>query len=123
VEYKATVEQIAFRADASVSTVANDFSAKLKAKGWKDSSGSLVSKTNAILRRKLNGADLTIMVQPAGKGCTVKVFAKGLDWSNAPASTASAAKPSAKSPDVDSIEKEANRLINEALKKIPGGLK
>jgi hypothetical protein len=123
VEYKATVEQIAFRADASVSTVANDFSAKLKAKGWKDSSGSLVSKTSAILRRKLNGADLTIMVQPAGKGCTVKVFAKGLDWSNAPASTASAAKPSAKSPDVDSIEKEANRLINEALKKIPGGLK
>lgn len=122
VEYKAVVNQIAFSADASVSAVVKDFSAKLKAKGWQDSTGSLVGKTNAILKRKLNDADLTIMVQPAGKGCTVKVFTEGLDWSNPPASTASAAKP-AKATDADNIEKEANRLINEALKQVPSGLK
>jgi hypothetical protein len=121
VEYKAVVEQIAFLVDASVSAVANDFSAKLKAKGWKESPGSLMGKTNAILKRKLNGADLTIMVQPAGKSCAVKVFAQGLDWSNAPASTASSAatKQPGGVPDAKGIEAEANRLINDALKQIP----
>lgn len=118
VEYKAIVEQIAFNADGSVSAVANDFSAKLKARGWKEAPGNLLGKTNAILKRKLDGADLTIMIQPAGKSCTVKVFAKGLDWSNPPASTASASKP-ATAPDARSIEAEANRLINDALKQIP----
>ena len=73
----------------------------------------------AILKRKLNDADLTIMVQPAGAGCNVKVFTEGLDWSSTSAS--GAAKP-AKAGDVDDIEAEANKLINDALKKIPGGL-
>lgn len=118
VEYKSIVEQIAFRADAPVSAVANDFSAKLKQKGWKESPGSLMGKNSAILKRKLNGADLTIMVQPEGKGCTVKVFAQGLDWTDAPASSASAAKP-AKTGDAESIESEAKRLIDDALKQIP----
>lgn len=114
VEYKAIVEQIAFRSDASVSVVAGEFAAKLKEQGWKDGPGSLMGKNNAILKRKLNGADLTIMVQPAGTGCTVKIFAQGLDWSNPPAS--GAAKPAA---GADGIEAEANRLINDALKQIP----
>ena len=88
VEYKQIVEQIALGADASVSVVANDFSAKLKKQGWKESPGSLTGKNNAILKRKLDGAELTIMVQPAGSGCTVKIFTQGLDWSNPPASGA-----------------------------------
>jgi len=120
VEYKSIVEQIAFSADAPVSAVANDFSAKLEQKGWKESPGGLMSKSNAILNRKLNGAELTIMVQPAGKGCTVKVFAQGLDWSNPPAS--GAAKP-ARSGGAGGIDDEANRLIKDALKQIPRGLK
>lgn len=121
VEYKKIVEHITFRSDASVSVVAADFSKKLKAQGWKDSPGGLMGKTNSILKRKLNSAELTIMVQSAGKGCTAKVFTQGLDWSDAPASAAAAAKP-AKNVDANDIEAEANRLLNEALKKIPKGL-
>ncbi|MBX7211507.1 MAG: hypothetical protein K1X78_24590 [Verrucomicrobiaceae bacterium] len=119
VEYKTIVQQIAFSADASVSAVAKDFSARLKEQGWKDASGSLTGKANAILKRKLNGAELTIMVQPAGSGCTVKMFTQGLDWSNPPAAGA-ASKP-AKGGDTNSIEDEANRLIKDALKQIPKG--
>lgn len=127
VEYKTVVEQIAFSADASVSVVANDFSAKLKQKGWKESPGSLMGKTNAILNRKMNDAELTIMVQPAGKGCTVKIFAKGFDWSNPPES--SPAKPAtetskpAKSNGSEEVEAKANKLLNDALKKIPGRIR
>ncbi|MEI6534300.1 MAG: hypothetical protein WCN98_03085 [Verrucomicrobiaceae bacterium] len=126
VEYKSVVEQIAFSSDASVSTVANDFSAKLKQKGWKESPGSLMGKSNAILKRKLNDAELTVMVQPAGKGCTVKVFAKGLDWSNPPASAApqpdSGTSKPAKNGGSDDAEAKAGKLLNDALKKIPRGL-
>ncbi|WP_256200497.1 hypothetical protein [Verrucomicrobium spinosum] len=41
-----------------MSTVANDFSKKLKAQ-LAGRAGSLIGKNNAILKRKLNGADLT----------------------------------------------------------------
>jgi hypothetical protein len=116
VEYKQGVEHIAFRAEASVSSVATDFSGKLKQNGWKESPGSLMTKNNAILKRTLNGAELTIMVQPAGKGCTVKVFTEGLDWSTPPASAA--AKP-AQTGDAKDIEAEAKRALEDALKQIP----
>jgi hypothetical protein len=122
VEYKKVVEHIVFRSDTSLSAVVGDFSAKLKKQGWKDSPGGLMSKASAILTRKLNGAELTIMAQPAGSGCTVKVFTKGLDWSDTPASASppAEAKP-AKSGDAGSIEAEAKRLLDEAMKKVPKG--
>lgn len=120
VEYKSVVQHITFSADASVSTVAKAFSSQLKQQGWKDAPGGLMGKNNAILKRKLNGAELTAMVQPAGKGCTVKVFTQGLDWSNPP--TSSPAKP-AKGVDVDDVEAEVNKALKDALKLIPGGLK
>lgn len=123
VEFKQTVQQIAFSSDASVSAVAKDFSAKLKQDGWKEAPGSLMGKTNAILKRKLEGAELTIMVQTAGKGCTVKIFTQGMDWSNPPTSTEDKPKPKPeKGDDVDDVGAEANRLLNDALKKIPRGL-
>lgn len=117
VEYKAIVQQIAFSADASVGVVAKDMAAKLAAKGWKDAPGSLTGKTNAILKRKLNGSELTAMVQPAGKGCTVKIFTEGFDWSDVPASAPAASTPKV---DADAIEAEANRRIHDALKDLPG---
>lgn len=122
IEYKAAVGHIFFKADASVSAVAGDFSKKLKAQGWQDGPGNLIGKTNAILKRKLNGADLTIMIQPEGKGSTVKVFTQGLDWSSPPASTAGttpAAQPTTPT-SADDIQKEANKAIQDALKQIPG---
>jgi len=127
VEYKAMVEQITLNADGSVSTVANEYSAKLKVKGWKEMPGGLVSKMSAILKRKLGGAELTIMINPApggsGKGCTVKVFAEGLDWTVVPKSTATSGnKPAgatAAPTDAEVIEAEANKILNDALKGIP----
>ncbi len=76
-----------------------------------------MGKTNAILRHKLNGAELTAMVQPAGSGCTVKVVTQGFDSSDPPAS-APAASPS--KVDADTIEAEADRLLKDALKGLPG---
>lgn len=116
-EYKKTVEHINFRSNASVSAVAGDFSKKLKQAGWKESPGSMMNPKNAILRRELNGAELTIMVQPAPSGCTVKIFTKGLDWSETPASAT--AKPQKKQESSD-IEADAKRMIDDALKQIPG---
>jgi hypothetical protein len=113
VEYKAIVQQISFSADASVSVLTKDFASKLAAAGWKEAPGSLTGKSNAILKRTLNGAELTAMVQPAGKGCTVKLFTQGIDWSNPPAS-APAASPA--KIDTDAIEAEANRRLQDALK-------
>ncbi|WP_050027963.1 hypothetical protein [Verrucomicrobium sp. BvORR034] len=123
IEYKSVVGHILFKADAPVSTVATDFSKKLKAQGWQDGAGGLISKSNAILKRKLNGADLTIMIQPEGTGSNVKVFTQGLDWSKTPASTAGAGSaPASKpaTPNVEDIEKEANKALQDALKGIPG---
>jgi len=118
VEYKQTVEHIGFSSVSSVNAVATEFSTKLNQQGWKKRPGELIGKTNAILKRELNGAELTIMFQPAGGGCTVKVFAEGLDWTDTPASAA--AKPVKAAP-VDDIEAEANRIIKDAMKQIPSG--
>jgi hypothetical protein len=139
VDYKQTVEHIAFSADGTVTAVANDFSAKLKKQGWKEGPGSLISKASAILMRKLNGAELTIMIKPADAGCTVQVFTEGLDWSEPPAFTpkpaadatpestdastpaSSGATKPAKSSDKEGIDPKTKRLLNDALKKIPKG--
>lgn len=137
VDYKQSVEHIVFRADGSVSAVANDFSAKLKKQGWKEGPGSLISKASAILMRKLNGAELTIMIKPADAGCTVQIFTEGLDWSETPAFTATptpapdttptssdsstpTSKP-AKGSDKGGIDANTKRLLNDALKKLPKG--
>ena len=115
VEYKAVVGHINFRSDASVSEVAGEFSAELKEQGWQDGAGSLMGKTNAILKRERDGASLTIMVQPAGSGCTVKVFTEGLDWTDAPTS-GTAAKPAAAAPtDAAGIEAEVQKKGPELI--------
>ena len=119
VEYKAVVGQIQSRSDSSVSEVAGEFSGKLKEQGWKDGPGSLMGKTNAILRRERDGASLNIMVQPAGSGCTVKVFTEGLDWSDAPKTGAANAAGAAPT-DASGIEAEIQRKLQEALKGLPG---
>lgn len=115
VEYKQAVQHITFRSASSVSAVSKDFAAKLKSAGWQDAPGSLMGSANAIIRRKLNGAELTIMIQPSGKGSNTKIFTQGLDWASAPAS----ASPVTTQTDQSGIEAEASRLVNEALKGLP----
>jgi hypothetical protein len=81
VEFKATVKQIQFSSARPVEAVTKEFSANLKQQGWKDGTGSLMGKQNAILKREQGDAKLTIMIQPAGAGSVVKIFTEGLDWS------------------------------------------
>lgn len=119
VEFKSTVNQIQFSCARPVDTVAKEFSANLKQKGWKDSAGSLMGKTNAILRREQGEAKLTVMVQPAGAGCVVKIFTEGLDWSGGSDSAAPVSKKAAGGVNVEDIEAQAQKLLNDALKNLP----
>ncbi len=120
VDIKPQVGQITFKSPKPVGAVAKELSDKLKQQGWKDGKGGLNAKNNAILMRERDGAKLTIMIQAAGAGSTGKIMAQGLDWSETPEQSA----PKTSEPDSgDTIEAEANRLINEALKQVPGGVK
>lgn len=127
VEYKAAVEQIHLSSARSVETVAKELSAGLKQQGWKDSAGSLMGKQNAILRREQGDAKLTIMVQPAPAGSTVKIFAEGLDWTGAgdstppPSSRKSAGPQSVEDAETEAQKtiKDAEKLLNDALKNLP----
>jgi hypothetical protein len=120
VQYKQLVEHIQFSSAQPVEAVANEFSTKLKAQGWKDGAGSLMGKKNAILKREQGSAKLTIMVQPAAAGSVVKVFTEGLDWSGGDdgAKPPAKGKPTADDDNID-IEKEATKLLNDALKNLP----
>jgi hypothetical protein len=110
------VGQLSFRSAEKVPAVTKDFSAKLAGAGWKEAAGSLKSPSNAMMRWSKDGATLTIMIQPAPSGCSVKVMAQGLDWSDAPAG----APAPAGADEAAGAEAEADRLIKDALKQIPG---
>jgi hypothetical protein len=117
VEYKPAVNQIHCTSTRPVTAVANEISANLSQQGWKESGGSLVGKTNAILRREQGEAELTIMIQPSGSGSVVKFMTQNLDWSgveNTPSAPKQGATPSA-----SDIEAEAQKILNDALKNIP----
>ncbi len=118
VEFKALVKQIQFSSASPVETVAKEFSANLKAQGWKDGAGNLMGKKSAILKREQGDAKLTIMVQPAAAGSVVKIFTEGLDWSGGDGAPDPAAK---KAPDAigDDIEAQVQKQIQDALKGIP----
>jgi len=121
VEFKATVNQIQFSSARPVEAVTKEFSANLKQQGWKDSSGSLMGKQNAILRREQGDAKLTIMIQPAAAGSVVKIFTEGLDWSGTGGATPSTSKKATGDPSVDDVEAEAQKLLKDALKNLPKG--
>ena len=123
VQYKQLVKHIQFSSAQSVATVAGEFSAKLKQQGWKESGRDLMGKTNAILKREQGDAKLTIMIQPAAAGSVVKVFTEGLDWSGGDEGKPAAKSKPADDDDGDDIEKEAEKLLKDALKKLPKGLR
>ena len=125
VEYKQLAQHIQFSSAQPVAAVAGEFSAKLKQQGWKESGRDLMGKTNAILKREQGDAKLTIMVQPTATGSVVKVFTEGLDWSGGDEAKPPAPKKSAvkdgEDDDDDDIEKQADKLLKDALKKLPKG--
>jgi len=119
VEFKATVNQIQFSSARAVDAVTKEFSANLKQQGWKESSGSLMGKQNAILRREQGDAKLTIMVQPAATGSVVKIFTEGLDWGGVNETTPPTSRKATDAPSAEDVEAEANRLLKDALKSLP----
>ncbi len=124
VEYKQLVQHIQFSSPQPVAAVAGEFSTKLKQQGWKESGRDLMGKTNAILKREQGDAKLTIMVQPTSAGSVVKVFTEGLDWTGGDEGKPPEPKRKPKDEDDadgDDIEKEAEKLLKDALKKIPKG--
>lgn len=123
VEYKEVVKMIQFSSARSVTAVTKEFAANLKSQGWKDGKGSLMSAKNAILKREQGAAQLTIMVQPAGKGCSVKIFTEGLDWNAAGDDAPSPSRKPATAPTSDEIEGKANKALQDALKNLPKGLR
>lgn len=84
VEFKSLVEQMTFKSDTAIKPLAEDLVKQLAAQGWKSDGGDLVTAASAILTRKRGEAELTIMVNPDGKGSKVMIFAQGLDWSEKP---------------------------------------
>ncbi|MCE9608927.1 MAG: hypothetical protein K8R23_01740 [Chthoniobacter sp.] len=124
VDYKELVKHIQFSSAQGVAAVAKDFSAQLKQQGWKESGRDLIGKPNAILKRELGDAKLTIMISPGGAGSVVKIFTEGLDWSGEDdAPPAAKTKPVTEDDnDGDNIEQQAEKLLKDALKKLPKGL-
>jgi hypothetical protein len=114
VQIKALVGQMAFRSTAPVADLAKDFAGRLEKAGWKDEGGRLVTKNNAMMRFARDGASLTVMVKPDAAGSAVTIMSQGMDWAD---STDSGAAGSGTPADP---EAEADRLIKDALKQIPG---
>ena len=125
VEFKELVEQIQFSSPQPVTAVTKEISAGLKQQGWKDGPGNLVGKTNSILKRVQGDASLTIMIQTAAAGSTVKIFAEGLDWTGGADAAPAPPKKDAKDPAkdardaADEIEAKALKQIDDALKNLP----
>ena len=121
VEFKKIVNQIHFSSPQPVAAVTKEISSGLKKQGWKDGAGNLETKTNAILKREQGAAKLTLMIQPAGSGSTVKIFTEGLDWTDSAEAAPATAEKTAKDIEnaADAIEADAQKLLNDALKNLP----
>lgn len=122
VEVKKLVQQIHFSSPKSVTAVTKQLSGDLDQLGWKKAAGNLETKANAILKREQGTAKLTIMIQPAGSGSSVKFLSEGLDWSDMD-ETATVPKSEPTTLDIekaaDAIEADAQKLLNDALKNLP----
>lgn len=116
VEFKKLVEQIHFSSPQPVAAVTKELSAGLKQQGWKEGPGNLEGKANAILKREQGASKLTIMIQPAGSGSTVRILTVGLDWSG---TDATAPAPPAAETGADEIENDARKMLDDALKNLP----
>ncbi len=118
-QYKTVVQQIQLTSGQPVAAVTSELSASLKGQGWKETPGSLQGPRNAILKREQGTAKLTIMIQPASGGSTVKIFTEGLDWDDIETTHSTPANNAADP--VNDAQKEAQDAIKDALKGLPTG--
>jgi hypothetical protein len=79
-EYKTGVEHLTFKSPSSTKAVCTELSANLKAQGWKNDGSDLITPASSILKRKREGASLTIFVKPDGTGSKVQMMTEGLSW-------------------------------------------
>ena len=79
-EYKAMVEHVLFKSKSGVKAVCAELAANLKAQGWTNDGGDLITPASSILKRKRGKASLTIFVKPDQGGSQVKMFTEGLSW-------------------------------------------
>ena len=80
IEYNAMVEHVLFKSKSAVKTVCAELTANLKAQGWTNDGGDLITPASSILKRKRGEASLTIFVKPEGGGSQVQIFTEGLAW-------------------------------------------
>jgi hypothetical protein len=121
VDYKVSVRQVYLSSPRSVDAVTKELATSLKQQGWKDGGGSVMTRQNAILKREQGDARLTIMIQTAPAGSTVKFFTDGLDWSGITEVSPAAPRLPAAQPTVKDIEAEANKALKDAFKNLPKG--
>ena len=80
VEYKTWVEHLNYKSSSSTKAVCAELIANLKAQGWTVDGKDMIQPASSILRRKRQGASLTIFVKPDGTGSTVQIMTEGLSW-------------------------------------------
>ncbi|PYJ08420.1 MAG: hypothetical protein DMF06_12820 [Verrucomicrobia bacterium] len=80
IEYQPLVEHLLFRSKLGVKATVLELSANLKAQGWTKEGIDLSTEASTILKRKREGATLTIFVKPFGTGTEVKIMTEGLAW-------------------------------------------
>jgi hypothetical protein len=80
VEYKNVVEHVLFKSASNVKSVCGELAANLKAQGWTNDGADMIQPQSSILKRKRNGATLTIFLKPEGRGSQVQIFTEGLSW-------------------------------------------
>ena len=79
-EYTTGVEHLTFKSSSSTKAVCTELTANLKAQGWKNDGSDLITPASSILKRKREGASLTIFVKPEGTGSKVQMMTEGLSW-------------------------------------------
>ena len=79
-EYKTGVEHLSFKSPSNTKAVCAELTANLKAQGWKNDGSDLITPASSILKRKREGASLTIFVKPEGTGSKVQMMTEGLSW-------------------------------------------
>jgi hypothetical protein len=80
VEYKNVVEHVLFKSKSNVKAVCAELAASLKAQGWTNDGPDMIQPQSSILKRKRDGANLTIFVKPDGSGSQIQIFTEGLSW-------------------------------------------
>jgi len=80
VEYKQVVEHVLFKSKSDVKSACAELSSNLKAQGWTNDGADMIQPQSSILKRKRDGAKLTIFVKAVDGGSQVQMFTEGLSW-------------------------------------------